>query len=135
MNASDEGKASKLLVMLDEVEAEMRAIGYWSDAPPDLLAEVEAGRLRSYLDAPTFELWLQCVFLPSARQAVLERALPAGSQVGLMAMRQYDYHSHVPEAQRLVALLFEFDALVEGRPSPSELMARFEAGEDFSQMG
>jgi hypothetical protein len=30
-------------------------------------------------------------------------------------MRQYDYHSHIPEAQNLLTLLSEFDALVEGR--------------------
>jgi hypothetical protein len=32
-----------------------------------------------------------------------------------MAMRQYDYHSFVPEAQDLLQLLYDFDAIVEGR--------------------
>jgi hypothetical protein len=35
------------------------------------------------------------------------------SQVGLMAMRQYDYHSIVREALPLVNLLHDFDRLVE----------------------
>jgi hypothetical protein len=39
--------------------------------------------------------------------------LPKDSQVGIMAMRQYDYHSSVPEAHRLVSLLHEFDELVK----------------------
>ena len=100
---------------LDTIEAEMKRIGYWKDDPPDLLAEYRAGRMRSFLDAPTFELWLQCVFLPNARAAAAARNLPNGSQVGLMAQRQYDYHSHIPEAQPLLNLLHRFDAIVENR--------------------
>ena len=112
--ASD--RYQRLTEKLDEIEAEMKRIGYWKEDPPDLHAEVEAGRLRSYLDAPTFEIWLQALFLDNARAAVAEQNLSGGSQVGLMAMRQYDYHSYVPEAQTLLRLLHEFDALVEGRP-------------------
>ncbi len=100
---------------LDDIEAEMKRIGYWKGDPPDLLAEYQAGRMRSFLDAPTFELWLQCVFLPNARAAAAARNLPSGSQVGLMAQRQYDYHSHIPEAQPLLNLLHRFDAIVENR--------------------
>lgn len=99
---------------LDEVEAEMKRIGFWSADPPDLQAAVAQGRIRSFLDAPSFELWLQQIFLPNARKAVAEANLPAQSQVGVMAMRQYDYHSSVPEAQTLLELLSAFDELVEG---------------------
>ena len=100
---------------LDKIEAEMKRIGYWQDDPPDLQAEVAAGRIRTSLDAPTFELWLQTIFLPNARYAAQTDALPRESQVGLMAMRQYDYHDHVPKAQPLLAMLREFDAIVEQR--------------------
>ena len=92
---------------LDLIEAEMRRIGYWSDNPPDVPAST------SFLEAPSFELWLQCVFLPNARERIKTGNLPERSQVGLMAMRQYDYHSSVPEAQTLVQLLHDFDRLVE----------------------
>lgn len=85
----------------------MRRIGYWSDNPPDVPAST------SFLDAPLFELWLQCVFLPNARERIRSGNLPEHSQVGLMAMRQYDYHSSVPEAQTLICLLNDFDRLVE----------------------
>ena len=98
----------------------MKRIGYWSDDPPDLQQEVLEGRSRSYLDAPSFELWLQQVFLPRARHAVADASLPGESHVGLMAMRQYDYHSIVPEAQQLLALLWEFDRLVEAHPSADQ---------------
>lgn len=101
------------LEKLDAVEMEMKKIGYWSEDPPDLLGQYESGELRSYLDAPSFELWLQCVFLPNARNAVTNNQFPGSSQVGLMAMREYDYHSTVPEAHGLMGLLYEFDDIIE----------------------
>lgn len=101
-----------LLQTLDEIEAEMQRLGYWHPSPPDLQAEIDGGTLRSYLDAPSFELWLQAVFLPHAREAVTTHNLPADSQVGRMALRQYDYHASVPEARDLVRRLHEFDDLV-----------------------
>jgi len=102
----------EILNKLDEIEAEMRRIGYWLETPPDLQAAVREGKLRNYLDAPTFESWLQALFLPNARAAAKEDTLPSSSQVGLIAMRQYDYHSHVSKAQNLLRLLREFDELV-----------------------
>src|SRR6476619_685121 len=96
-NAASDEVLRQLSEKLNAVEAEMRRLGWWSGEPPDLLAEVAAGRLKSYLDAPSFELWLQCVFLPNARSRVAEADLPASSSVGEMARRQYDYHSSVPE--------------------------------------
>lgn len=103
-----------LLEKLDEIEAEMKRIGYWHVSPPDLQAQCDQGKLRSHLDASTFELWLQALFLPNARRSIKTNALSSDSQVGLMAMRQYDYHSSVPEAHGLMKLLYEFDDLVKG---------------------
>lgn len=65
----------------------MRRIGYWSENPPDLQAAVEKGEIQSYLDAPTFELWLQALFLPNAVKAVTNDDLSAESEVGVMAQR------------------------------------------------
>jgi uncharacterized protein YqcC (DUF446 family) len=98
---------------IDAIEREMRRLGYWSEDSPNLMAEVEAGRITTYLDAPSFELWLQCLFIPNARDAVRSDSLPAESDVGVMAMRQWDYQSIVPEAQNLMGLLQEFDRLVK----------------------
>ena len=107
-------KSEAAAAKLDDIEAEMKRIGFWSDDPPDLIAEIESGSLQYYTDAPSFELWLQSVFLPRAREAITTGRFPERSQVGLMALRQYDYHSHIPEAQDLLRLLQEFDAVVEG---------------------
>jgi uncharacterized protein YqcC (DUF446 family) len=100
-----------MLDTLDAIEAEMRNIGFWAENPPDLSGDAPI----TFVDAPSFEHWLQTVFLPNARAAVAADALPTDSQVGLMAMRQYDYHTHVPAAQTLLRLLCEFDALVRGQ--------------------
>jgi len=102
-----------LQLKLNEIEGEMKKIGFWQENPPDLQAKFASGEMRTYLDAPSFELWLQCIFLPNARRAVQAKALPKDSQVGVMAMRQYDYHSIVPQALKLVSLLHEFDGLIK----------------------
>lgn len=68
--------------------------------------------IRSFLDAPSFEWWLQRVFLPNANRAIAEDHLPSTSEVGEMARREYDYHSVVEEAFGLMRLLSEFDEMV-----------------------
>jgi uncharacterized protein YqcC (DUF446 family) len=100
-----------LLAKLDEIEAEMRAIGFWRDPPP------EGG--TTPMDGPDFAAWLQNTFLPNARARVRVNDLPERSQVGVMAMRQYDYHSTLEEALPLVALLHDFDDLIANRPASS----------------
>lgn len=100
----------EVLKKLDEIEAEMRRIGYWSDSP-DLVASIRGGKFRSYLDAPSLELWLQALFLPHARAAAREGRLPAYSQAGAIARRHYEHHSAVPEAAKLLTLIEDFDRL------------------------
>src|SRR5262245_62583605 len=109
MTVNSAHRSEAVLAKLDAIEAEMKRVGYWCESPPDLQAEIRAGRLRSFIDAPSFELWLQCVFIPNARAAAARNDLPNQSEVGVVAMRQYDYHSHIPEAQNLLKLLSEFD--------------------------
>ena len=104
---------SDLLKKLDQIEAEMKRIGYWQAIPAEFQRQVDQGEIHYYLDAPSFELWLQAVFLPNARRAAQTDNLPTDSEVGLMALRQYDYQSSVPEAQTLLHLLQEFDVLID----------------------
>jgi uncharacterized protein YqcC (DUF446 family) len=111
---------------LDAIEAELKRLGWWSAEPPDLQGEVAAGRLKSWLDAPCFEIWLQCIFLPNARARVAEADMPAGSSVGEMARREYDYHSQVPEAMPLMGLLREFDYLIVAYNNMKEATATAE---------
>ncbi|WP_299437860.1 YqcC family protein [uncultured Rhodospira sp.] len=102
-----EAQRAAILARLDEIEAEMNRAGLWLERLPDPPA-------TGPLDPETgFEAWLQGVFLPNARRAAESDTLPSRSQVGVMAQRQYDYHSIVPEALRLVELLHDFDRMVE----------------------
>ena len=96
----------------------MKRIGFWSENPPDLQGGVEDGRIQSYLDAPSIELWLQCIFLPNARFAAETANLPKRSQVGEIARREYDFHTRMPEADDLLILLYEFDRIVNDAAEP-----------------
>jgi uncharacterized protein YqcC (DUF446 family) len=98
-------KNKKMVYLLDDIEAEMKRIGYWDYNPPKI-------KVTNFMDAPSFELWLQCIFIPNARKAVKEGKYPNNSQVGVIAMRQYDYHSYMEEAQDLCKLLSKFDDAV-----------------------
>ena len=102
---------------LEEIEREMRRIGFWDD---DLnTAKVRESALKyattdhkSPVGTIPFENWLQAVFIPNARRSAETGKKPTSSQVSVMAMREYDYHSYVPKAQKLLQLLYEFDALI-----------------------
>ena len=99
-------KRVKTWKKLNEIENEMKHIGYWQSKPKRI-------KVKSYLDSPSFELWLQRIFVPNARRAALTGFYPNESQVGLMAMREYDYHSKVDKAEKLMRLLNEFDLIVK----------------------
>lgn len=103
---TDEAGIWALLAKLDEIEAEMRRIGLWRDPPP------EGG--CDPLGGPDFEAWLQNTFLPSARRRIKAGDLPTRSMMGVLCMRQYDYHGTVAAALPLVGLMHEFDAMIQG---------------------
>ena len=109
-------RLDQVLAKLAEIEAEMKRIGYWDGSLDAAAVRQQAiDYAREHDESPIgqmpFEHWLQCVFIPNARAAARTDSLPSSSRVAVMAMRQYDYHSHVPEAQELLRLLGEFDDL------------------------
>ncbi len=104
------------MLKLAEIEQEMRNIGVWNESiNAKEINEQAINHVREHGSSPVgtmpFEGWLQCVFIPNARHAAQSNSLPQTSHVSLMAMREYDYQSYVPEAQKLLRLLQEFDAL------------------------
>lgn len=105
-----------VLTKLAEIEDEMRRIAFWDESLDastirDQVVSIVSEQKRSPMEVMPFAHWLQAVFIPNARTAAETGRLPASSQVGMMAMREYDYHSQVPEAQKLLRHLNEFDAL------------------------
>jgi len=92
------------------IEGEMRRIGYWSNLSP---GGIDESNLYAGL---SFEQWLQFVFLPRILAAADSgdfRDVPP-YRVGLAALRQYDYHSVVEEAHRLMRLCHDLERLLEG---------------------
>ncbi len=102
--------AKAVAAKLDQIEAEMRRIGIWSEKAP---SPEQFQSQRAFLtDTMAFEQWLQFVFLPHAREAVIgEFPFPTSSSVGTRAVKEFDGSA---ESQRLGTLLSEFDGLIHG---------------------
>ena len=92
----------------DQIEAELRRSGFWQNQAlrPEQLSFQQAFAM----DTMTFTQWLQFVFLPRVREAVASGEFPNSSSVGAQAVREFDGE---PDADRLVTLLSEFDALFD----------------------
>jgi uncharacterized protein YqcC (DUF446 family) len=100
--------------MLDAVEAELRRLGYLEGE----VGEPERVDSAFGMNEMPFAHWLSRVFVPAARRRIAEKDLPAESQVGIAAIRNFD---GCDEASELTSLLCEFDHAVEemsGRRSP-----------------
>lgn len=94
---------------LDAIEAEMKRGGFWQAAP---LKPEQYHFTRAFaLDTMAFAQWLQFIFVPRVRAIIDQRGqFPAQSMVGAQAAREFD---GVAEANELVRLLSEFDALFD----------------------
>lgn len=92
----------------DQIEAEMRKIGFWQTEPlrPEQLQFTQAFAM----DTMTFAQWLQFIFLVRVREAIASNEFPSGSSVGAQAVREFDGYL---EADHLITLLSEFDALFD----------------------
>jgi len=94
---------------IDEIEAEMKRIGYWSDEP--LPPEAYNFHRAFAMDTMAFSQWLQFVFVPRVQELVESGGpFPGRSQVGAQAVREFD---GADEANPLIGLLGEFDRYIE----------------------
>ena len=95
---------------LNEIEAELKRIGYWRDEPlpPEMYEFTQAFAM----DTMPFAYWLEFIFIPRVRSIIEEQGqFPAGSMVGTQAIREFD-GDH--DAAGLVTMLCEFDDLFGG---------------------
>lgn len=98
---------SQVAKAISEIEAEMKDIGYWAATP--LPPEAYDFHEAFAMDTMAFSQWLQFVFVPRVNQIIEDREeFPSVSMVAVQAMREFDGQE---EADRLVELLSEFDAL------------------------
>ncbi len=94
---------------IDEIEAELKHLGRWSEQPPPPQAFENMGPFG--MRTMAFEQWLQFVLIPRVREIIATRGqFPSSSSVSAYAVREWD---GVPDVDRLLTLLSEFDALFE----------------------
>ena len=92
--------------IISEIEVEMRKIGFWREQPP-----MKFDHTKLYSEV-SFEEWLQFVFIPKVRSAADSgdfSEIPP-YRIGVAALRQYDYHSIIPEASALTKLCFDLES-------------------------
>lgn len=90
----------------DEIEAELRRLGWWNTPKPDMNFKQAFG-----MDTMAFAQWLTYVLVPRIREIVATEAdPPRSSSVGVQAVRELDGD---PEAEDLKGLLSELDGIIE----------------------
>lgn len=104
--SSDRNK--RVQVILAEIEAEMKHLGYWSEK--NLPEEAFHFQQAFAMDTMTFAQWLQFVFIPRVIAILDEQGdFPERSMVGTQAIREFDGNV---KAASLVRLLNDFDRLI-----------------------
>jgi uncharacterized protein YqcC (DUF446 family) len=102
-------KHAQVAVMIDRIEAEMRAIELWQHEP--LEPSRYAFNQAFAMDTMAFSQWLQFVFIPRVREIISAHgSFPSQSMVAAQAAREYD---GLQDASKLLSLLSQFDALIE----------------------
>ena len=100
----------RVAAIADRLAAELVRLGRWQPAPIDPARLVDMGAFG--MNTLAAEEWLQYVLMPRLREVARgESPLPTESSVAAWATRQFDGD---PDAEGLLALLRELDALVDG---------------------
>jgi uncharacterized protein YqcC (DUF446 family) len=110
-HSSSNDQYAKAGQKVEEIEAEMKRIGYWS--PDPLPEEAYDFREAFAMDTMAFSQWLQFILIPNVQQIIKEEgSFPSESMVGAQAVREFDGDEN---ASHLVSLLSDFDALFSKR--------------------
>jgi len=97
---------ARVIESAGQIEAEMRQIGMWSSNAPS--PEQMAFKEAFAMDTMPFASWLQFIFLPRVHEVAAANRFPSSSSVAAQAVREFD---GMPDAERLLTLLSDFDAL------------------------
>ncbi len=103
---------SELSTLLDELEAELREQGFWSDVPPT--PEALASKQPFAVDTLTLPEWLQWIYLQRLR-ALIEAGLPlpTGAQVKPYAEEALKFDER--PTQNLLVIIDRIDGFL-GKP-------------------
>lgn len=106
-----QGMRDAVTRLIAEIEAELRALGWWSETPPTAEQMAFTGAFGA--DTMTFAQWLQFILLDRLADVAAGRAdLPPQSHLAPKAVREYD---GAPEAENLIDRLLAVDDLVARR--------------------
>lgn len=96
---------------LTQLEAEMRAVGWWQQRPP--AAEALASTEPFCIDCLTFSEWLQWVYIPKMQAYISQYGkLPPAS--GLRPIAEEAWKGSPENTERLHRVIMVLDALVQG---------------------
>lgn len=101
---------ASLLMLLQEIESHMRALGLWETVSPS--AEAIASPLPFCVDTLEFSQWLQWVFIARFR-ALLEGGHPLPVSCAIAVMAEEAFKDKEPAFAELTGLLRRFDALFD----------------------
>ncbi|MEX0623063.1 MAG: YqcC family protein [Saccharospirillum sp.] len=105
-------RLSELSNLLDELETELRELGYWSDMPPT--PEALASKQPFAVDTLTLPEWLQWIYLQRLRALIeADLPLPTGAQVGPYA--EEALKSDKRPTQKLLVIIDRIDGCL-GKP-------------------
>lgn len=101
--------STRLPVLLDRIEEELRRLDLWESAPPPDRAFESPNPFC--FDSMSVPQWLQWVFIPRMRE-VLAMGVPLAAACGVAPALEVYLMDTGTEGGELVALLEEFDALM-----------------------
>jgi len=99
----------RIVDVLLELEAEMRALDLWEEAKPP--ARSLASQQPFCVDQLAFEQWLQWIFLPRMKD-IIESNRPLPAQSGIYVYAEECLRHHGSRPAHLLVLLKRFDELV-----------------------
>jgi antitoxin component YwqK of YwqJK toxin-antitoxin module/uncharacterized protein YqcC (DUF446 family) len=106
----------EVFLKINEIEAELKRLNRWQSEPLPDSAYEDMGPFGMNSISP--EQWIQFVLIPRVEEIIASRGeFPKESQVGVWALQNL---AHDNEADRLCALLGEFDELIEGGVGSSD---------------
>lgn len=100
---------------LQQLEKELRRLGWWQETPPEPAAL--ASTQPFHADTLAFEQWLQWIFIPRIRELVAGQGRLPG-RCHIAPMGEVAWRERLHEAAQLLELLRNLDRQLSPPPGP-----------------
>lgn len=117
MNASTTLTAQHqaLRTQLQQLEAELRALGLWGATPPS--EQALASTIPFMYDTLQVEEWLQWVFVPRLH-ALIDGGQPLPGACSVHPLVEHEWAQRaIPQGQAVLRVLVDIDTLLGGKPA------------------